>query len=173
MKTVIKRFKIRSLWHFTDKSNIKSIKASEGLLSLRELEQQDISILMPGGNDWRHDADRGKGLDEYVHLAFFNDHPMLFKARNEGRIPNPIWIKIDPSIMLEDGVRFSSDVSNKSGVEILDADEALEQIDFEVLFTRMDWNNKKINRRRQAAYKSEILVPKFVPISQFLGYENG
>ena len=63
---------------------------------------------------------------------------MLFRAKEEGRITEAVWLRIKSGIILEEGVRFCSDVSNKSGVGILDSNEAEQQIDFEVLFTFMD-----------------------------------
>ncbi len=70
-------------------------------------------------------------------------------------------------------MRFCSEVSNKSGAAILQPEEAKDQIDFDVLFTYMDWRDPVIQARRQAAIKSEILVPDFVPIGKILGFKNG
>ena len=173
MKTILAKYKIDGIWHFTDRSNLELIEEHKGLLSLGEAERRGINIPIPGGNEWSHSADRIKELHEYVHLAFIDDHPMLFRATNEGRIPDPIWLRIKSSILLEEGVRFCSDVSNKSGVAILNTEEAVEQIDFDVLFTRMDWTDPNIQARRQAAIKSEILVPGFIPIDQILDFKNG
>lgn len=173
MKMILEKYKFDGIWHFTDRSNLDLIKEHHGLLSLGELEKRGIEIPIPGGNEWSHDADQLKGVHEYVHLAFVDDHPMLYRAKQEGRIPNPIWLKIQSSILLEDGVRFCSEVSNKSGAAILTPEEAKERIDFDALFTYMDWRDPEIQARRQAALKSEILVPGFVPIEKILGYKNG
>ena len=145
-----------------------------GLLSLVELERKGIDIPISGGNDWSHNADKLKNVQEYIHLAFVDDHPMLYIAtEKEKRILNPVWLKIDSSILLEDNVRYTLGVSNKSGMQILQPEEAREQIDFEVLFTRTDWKDPEIQARRKAAKKSEILVPDFVPIEKILDYKNG
>lgn len=173
MKKILKKYKFDCIWHFTDRSNLKSIEKHQGLLSLGELERRGIKIPVPGGNEWSHDADKKKGLHEYVHLAFLDDHPMLFRAKQDGRIQDPVWLKIDTSIILEDDVQFCPEVSNKSGAIILSAGEATKQIDFDVLFTRMDWRNPDIQARRQAAIKSEILVPNIVPIEMILDVKNG
>ena len=173
MKTIIAKHKLHRVWHFTDKSNLELIEKHGGLLSFGELERRGVEIPVPGGNEWSHDADKMKDVHKYVHLAFLDDHPMLCAAKKEGRIPEPIWLKIRSSILLAEGVRFCSEVSNKSGAALLEAEEAKEQIDFEVLFTYMDWRDPEIQARRQAAIKSEILVPKCVPIEMVLGYKNG
>jgi len=173
MNTILTKYKFDVIWHFTDRSNLKSIEKHNGLLSLGELERRRIEIPVPGGNEWSHDADKKKGLHGYVHLAFVDDHPMLYRAKQEGRIKYPIWLKIDASILLDKGVRFCSDTSNKTGVEILNPKRAKEEIDFEVLFTYMDWHDRKIKQRRIAAKRSEILVPSIVPIDKILGKKNG
>jgi hypothetical protein len=173
MEAIIKKYNIDTIWHFTDKSNLESIIQNNGLFSLGELERRGIDIPSPGGNDWSHDADKVKGLHEYVHLAFIRNHPMLFRAKQDERIPNPVWLGIEADIILEKNVRFCSDVSNKSGVAILSAEDAKAQVDFEVLFERLDWRDTQIKKRRQDAEKSEILVPGFVAIDKIKGYIDG
>lgn len=172
MKTILKKYNIKYIQYFTDESNLDLIIKHKGLLSLAELERKGIDIPIAGGNDWSHDADKFKGLHKYIHLAFIDDHPMLFTAKQEARILKPIWLKIDSSILLEDNVRYTSDVSNKFGVPILKPEEAI-KIDFEVLFTRTDWTDPTIKERRKVAKKSEILVPNFVPIEKILDIKNG
>lgn len=173
MRSILAKYKIDAVWHFTDRSNLESITRHRGILSLGELERRGIEIPRPGGNEWSHDADKMNGVHDYVHLAFVRDHPMLYRARQDGRIQSPVWLKIKSSILLLNGVRFCDEVSNKSGSVIFDSEEAKERIDFEVLFTRMDWRNPEINMRRQTAVKAEILIPKFVPIENILDYQNG
>lgn len=173
MKMVLKKYKFDVVWHFTDRSNLELIVQQEGLFSLAQIERRRIIIPNPGGNEWSHNADKMQGVHDYVHLAFVDDYPMLFWAKQDGRIPDPIWLKIDSSIILEKEVRFCTEVSNKSGAAILDPKEAAKRIDFEVLFTYMNWRDPEIQARRQTAIKSEILVPGFVPIEKILGYKNG
>lgn len=173
METIIEKYKFDGIWHFTDYSNIESIKNNNGLISLGELQRKNISIPAPGGNQWSHDADIYKGVHEYVHLAFVDDHPMLYAAKQDGRIKNPIWLKIDSSILLDSNVRFTNEVSNKAGVQLLTSDEAREQIDFEVMFTYMDWRNPEIQARRRLALKSEILIPRHIPLNKILDKKNG
>lgn len=173
MQSILTRYRIDAVWHFTDRSNLALIQQHLGLLSLAELRRCGVEVPVPGGNDWSHDADVMKGLDEYVHLAFLDDHPMFFRAKQESRIANPVWLKINASILLEEGTRFTSDVSNKSGVKILTPDVARDMIDFEILYTRADWKDPEVKARRMAAIKSEILIPTIVPISKILGVKNG
>lgn len=173
MQSIIKKYKFDGVWHFTDKSNLDLIIKNQGLHSLGSLKRKGIAIPAPGGNQWSHDADELKGVQDYVHLAFLDDHPMLYTAKLDGRIKEPIWLKIDASILLSPEVRFTSDVSNKTGVQILTPDEALQSIDFDVLFTYMDWKDPDVQARRRLALKSEILIPEYVPLDKILGKKNG
>ena len=172
MKEILAKYKFNCVWHFTDRSNLELIEEHEGLISLGEADRRGIEIPKPGGNPLSQQLDKVKGLHEYVHLAFVKDHPMLFRAKEVGRIPDPIWLKIKPSMLLGEDVRFCSDVSNKTGVELLTAKVAEKEIDFEALFEFMNWRDPEINARRQAAIKSEILIPRFIPIDQILGVED-
>ena len=173
MKSVIEKYGIDGIWHFTDQSNIESIIKQGGLLSLDECEKRGVTIPAPGGNQWSHDADRLKGLHKYIHLSFVDEHPMLYAARQQGRISNPVWLKIETSVLDADDIRFSADVSNKADIAVLNAEEAKEQIDFDVLLTYMDWKDPEIQSRRRAAVKSEILIPNFISIDKILSCKNG
>ena len=163
MKGIVKKYGIDAVWHFTDESNLEKIKEAGGLLSYKDLQSKGIVIPCPGGNDWSHDADVYKGVDGYVHLAFKDQHPMLFRAVEHGTIKKPVWLKIKSDVLHLSGTRFTADVSNKSGIRILSSKEAEEAIDFEVLYTWTDWRNPDIKARLRAARKSEILVPDIVP----------
>jgi hypothetical protein len=169
MESIIQRYSRRfdGVWHFTDRSNLELIK-EHGLLSLAELERRGVLIPAPGGNEWSHDADKTRNLHEYVHLAFIDEHPMQYQAKKDGRIENSIWLKIDVSVILMENVLFSADVSNKSGVRLLNAEQAATEIDFEVLFTYMDRRDPIIQDRRQNAKKSEILIPNMIPVDKIL-----
>ena len=173
MINILKKYNVKCLWHFTDKSNLDLIVSSGGLHSLKKIIEKEIKVPVFGGNEWSHDADRYKGLDCYVHLTFFDDHPMLYTAKQDQRIKEPIWLSIDTSVLLNSDVRYSTDVSNKSGVEIIDEEKAKNLIDFEVLFTFMDWRNPEIQKRRRAALKSEILIPDIVELDKIRTWKNG
>ncbi len=173
MQATLQKYGVDGIWHFTDRTNIQSIINNRGLLSLTESRRLGKPIPTPGGNQWSHDADARKGVDQYVHLAFLDDHPMLFAAKQDKRITDPVWLKINIATLAHPDVRYTMDVSNKAGVPVLTAQEAIEQLDFEVLFTRTDWKDPAIQARRKIALKSEILIPSHVPIAMILGKKNG
>ena len=58
----LKEYGVKNLWHFTDKSNFDMIEENEGLLSLKEISQRNLSVPVFGGNEWSHDADRQRNL---------------------------------------------------------------------------------------------------------------
>ncbi|GHC25355.1 hypothetical protein GCM10010082_17780 [Kushneria pakistanensis] len=173
MREVIQKYGIQHVWHFTEKSNCRSIRENGGLCSLRELRQRGVTEFIPGGNEWSHDADRYKDVDQYIHLAFLDNHPMLYCIKREGRIKEPVWLQIDSSILFEENVFFTNKVSNANDAILLSSEEARQAIDFEVLFARTDWTDPDIKARRKAAMKSEILYPKFIHISKIKGWKDG
>ncbi len=164
---------VGQLYHFTDRANLPFIRAHGGLWSLERLGKMEVTVPRPGGNEWSQDADVRKGMDGYVHLCFTDGHPMEYLACQEGRITTPIYLYIDRSVLDVDGVRFSSGVSNQSGIPILSLDEATEVMDFEVLCTHTNWKDPKIQARRQKVEKYEILVPDHVPLGLIRNMPNG
>lgn len=164
---------IAVLYHFTDRRNLPSIRQYGGIYPMAELRKMGIEVPAPGGNEWSRDADGLKGMDEYVHLCFRNNHPMEYLARQEGRIGDTIFLQIHADVLLWEDVKFTPDVANKAGVKTYSMDDARKMIDFEVLFTRTDWRNAGIQGRLQQAEKSEILVPKLIPLELIRNLPNG
>ena len=160
---------VRCLHHFTDRRNLPSIRAQGGLHPLAELRRREIEIPAPGGNDWSHEADEDRGLDEYVHLCFMGQHGMEYQARQEGRIQASCFLRVEPVVLGWENVRLTMDVSNKAGVPLLAWEDAWRALDAEVLFTRTEWKDPEINRRLQLAKKCEVLIPRSVPLNLIQG----
>lgn len=160
----ISRFPVR-LYHFTDTRNIESIRRLNGLYPLATLRGQGIEIPAPGGNQWSIDADAMKGVDRFVHLCFFDEHPMEFIARRDGHIQTTRFLSVDPRILCLGETRITLDVSNKSGIPCLAVQEALEQMDLDVMYTRMDWSQPDIQARRRQVEKYEVLFPGLIPLT--------
>lgn len=163
---------IKYLWHFTHRRNVDSIK-KHGLLCLAQLKAKGIDIPAPGGNDLSHSLDENCGLDHYVHLGFISSHPMLKPARDDGRIVDTAFLRIDPVVLTWGGTLFAPDVANKNGVPLHSIAEAAALIDFEILYTRTDWSVPEIQARRQRAERCEILVPDAVPMKFITIIGNG
>lgn len=163
-KQFIQKFGVKCFYHFTDRRNLNSILANNGLLPLAELRRRKIYVPAPGGNEWSHDADARIGLDEYVHLCLLNEHPMEFRAREERRTESSVFLEIHPAILAVEGVMFTPDVSNKVGVPLLSLEQAVEVMDFQVIYERTDWRDPEIQARRKIAKKYELLIPRDIPL---------
>lgn len=148
------------VYHFTDTRNLHSIR-EHGLLSMAEIRRRGLPVV-PGGNQWSMDADVKSGMDEYVHLCFFKDHPMVYYAQKEDRIETVRYLRIDPGIMLESGVLIADQVSNKKGVAPLPAAQMIKKIDWKVIYDRTDWKDPAIQARLKIAKVCELLVPQRV-----------
>ncbi len=98
---------------------------------------------------------------------------MEYVARAEGRISDPIYLNVHPEVLQWEGVLFTPDVSNKSGVRLYSIDEASDMIDYEVLYTRTDWRDPVIKQRLAQAEKCEILVPGIIPLDLIRNFPNG
>lgn len=159
--------KIPVLYHFTDRRNLDLIRKHGGLHPRADLMNLKVEVPAPGGNQWSQDADEVKGMGRYVHLCFRNNHPMEYLARQDGRITDSIFLEIHPSVLQFEGVRFTADVSNKSGVDSVPIADAL--IDYEVLYTRTKWSDPAIQRRLTQAEKYEVLVPCCIPLIHIRG----
>lgn len=166
--------RIPFLLHFTDERNLPSIRDSGGLFSTATLRQAQIEF-HPGGDAASLALDTGCGMDQYVHLCFRGAHPMAHRVveRNPGiRLK---YLRIDRSILYEPGVMFVAGVGYAHGVNPIPAADAAAQgmIDFDVLFTWMDWRDAEIQARRRAAELSEILVPEHVALDKITNMPNG
>lgn len=166
--------RIRNLFHFTDRRNLPSIRATGGLFSYARLQKMGIEIPAPGGNEWSHEADAQKAMDRYVHLCLRPTHPMEYVARVDGRIRTSIFLEVHTDMLESEGVRLTAGVSNKAGVDTHSIDDAMGIIDFDMLYGGWkNWNDPKIQERLQEVEKYEILVPKHVPLGMILNFPNG
>ena len=159
-------------FHFTDTRNLPRIREN-GLQAMRSMKDSGFAPVAPGGNDWSLSADRQSGMDRYVHLCFFSDHPMEWLARKDGRIEQSIFLKISPTVLTLPGVLITDGVSNKSSVVAEPAEKMIRKLDLKVIYTRTDWKDPEIQERLKAAKLCEILVPNHVPLGMLANLPNG
>ena len=157
---------IKSIWHFTDRSNLISIE-KHGLLSLKKILEKNVHVPCYGASDSSHAQDIRKGLDQFVHLSFVKDHPMYHVAKRDGRIPNPIWLEIDLSVLHEDNTMFSNMLANTYGAPIFYAKDLKNMIDFDTLLYGKDFNTRK------EARKAEIMVANNISFNSIKGVNRG
>jgi hypothetical protein len=94
---------------------------------------------------------------------------MEYRAREEGRIVHSRFLEISPDVLHIDDIRFTADVSNKRGIELLTLEEACEVMDFEVIYDRTNWRDPAIQERRKLAKRYELLIPTDIPLELISG----
>ena len=62
-------------------------------------EKHKIDIPNPGGGNLSRNLDEMRNLQDYVRLSFTTEHPMMYVAMKDGRISNPVILRIDPSVV--------------------------------------------------------------------------
>ena len=80
----------------------------------------------------------------------------------EERIGETRFISVSHDVLQRDDIRFTNGVANSSGCSLLTLEEASETMDFEVIYDRTDWKDPEIQKRRKAARKYELLIPKSI-----------
>lgn len=158
------------LYHFTDVSNIAFIKKYGGLYSYKQLQsKEENNSIKYGGNDWSHQADNIASVDDYVHLCFLRNHPMEYMCRVEGRISETVWLEISIEILKKTGVCFTNDISNKTDVCLLSNKQALINLDYEAIYSFLDFRIEGNQKRKSDAEKYEILIPQHIPLAYIKG----
>lgn len=154
---------VTAVYHFTDEANLQSIKDNGGIFSLNKIKEKGIAGISYISNYWSKNADIYKSLDTFVHLCFAKQHPMAYNAKEKGK--NLIWLEIDTIILKNiDGVLYTNDVSNKSGVHLLDNDEAKCVLDIKAITKFLPFDCGNNQERKIATYKYEILIPDCVSL---------
>ena len=110
-------------YHFTDKKNLPSIKAS-GLLCTSELRRlRTLDNVTTGGDANSLISDTNSGTDKFVCLCFTTNHPMAFRAAERG--VDPVYLSINPVVIKTPGVLITDAPSNQNGVLPAAASSAL------------------------------------------------
>lgn len=132
---------------------------------MRLMRDKAIEVTAPGGDANSQLSDARNGMDRFVHLCLFNQNPMEYRARQNGRIQNSRFLEIERDVLRIEGVRFTSAMANRNGVAPLTLAEAATEMDFAAAYWHMDFSNPEEMQRVLAARKYELLVPNLVPLS--------
>ena len=158
---ILQEYNIKSLYHFTDSSNVASIKEHGGIYSWWSADEKGIFIPKSGGNDFSKNLDKRYNLQDYARLSFTKKHPMMYVAQKDGRITSPIVLKISPEVVFWRETMFSdrNATANKSshGKEIDD----FRRIKFDVVTKQSLFDVLEIDK---PYYQAEIMVREFIPI---------
>jgi hypothetical protein len=159
---------IEFLYHFTDDSNLTSIKEKEGLYSWAFCESNNINIPMPGGDSLSRTLDKRKGAENYVRFSFCKNHPMEYVAKRDRRIINPVKLLCDTELIYHIGTKFCNMNATKNEAIISDTLEYFQNIDFGIC----DKNYLRLNQSEKSKYQSEVLVYEHVPIKYILNIDE-
>jgi hypothetical protein len=157
---IVQQNSIVKLYHFTDRSNIASIKQNGGLLSWYHCQQNDISIAKPGGSSDSWVLDKRKGLENYVRASFAREHPMMFIAKKEGRVSDPVILEIALDVMYLKSTKFCNQNAVRNGVLVSDSLECFTSINFSVLRKRYF----DLSTEDKSYYQAEVLVLEKIPL---------
>ena len=159
---VLEQQGIRTLYHFTDRENLDSIIKHGGVYSWMDCEQKGIQIPKPGGDDLSRSLDKRDGLQHYVRVSFTPNHPMMYKAMGEGRIPNPVVLEIDTDVISWEDTKYANINAAKNGAVIGGEIENLKSIHFQTVKERAVYN---LAADEQPYYQAEVLVKNFIPLA--------
>lgn len=156
---VLQENNITILYHFTDHSNLKSIKENGGLYSWFYCDRNNIVIPMTGNSSLGRSLDLEFGLGDFVRLSFIKDHPMKHVAMNEGRITRPLLLKVSIEVCYFENTRFSdmnaADRRHTNG----DTVDFLNSLRFD-LFHRRYFDLNPIEKKQ---HQAEVLVKTWIP----------
>ncbi|MDE7025666.1 MAG: DUF4433 domain-containing protein, partial [Paramuribaculum sp.] len=87
------------LYHFTDRRNLESIRRNGGLFSWQSCKTKGIQIPFAGGDISSRMLDTRYGLQDYVRLSLCDDHPMMWRLKQNGYDLVLLKIKIDAALL--------------------------------------------------------------------------
>jgi len=152
---------VTTLYHFTDRANIDYIKRHGGLFSWQHLRKTGIEVPYEGGGSLSKDLDRRHGLEDFVRVCFTENHPMMHVARNEGRIPNPVILKIKTEVCEFQNTKFANMNATRNGHNCGNSLADLQRIKFEVVRQRTHFD---LSEQDKPYYQAEVLVKTWIPI---------
>jgi hypothetical protein len=168
-QSVIDRNNICSLYHFTDASNIPSIRQLGGLFSWYYCNQNGISIPVPGGDSLSRNLDSRKGLHNFVRVCFTSSHPMMYVAVKDRRISRPIVLHISPEIILLNGTKFANKNAASNDVLVGESLVDFNRIRFDIVSRRTHFD---LDEEDKPYFQAEILVPIKIPLSFITNINN-
>jgi len=156
---------ITKLYHFTDRSNIAMINRMRGLYSWEYMESKNNTIPTPGGDNLSRMLDARYGLGNYVRTSFCQNHPMMHVARNQGRIPDPVILHIDPVIVTLYDTLFSDMNATKNEHQKGEKLDDLERVKFDICLQRNHFN---VEPYEKPYYQAEVMVKQFIPVKYIM-----
>ena len=96
---------------------------------------------------------------------------MMYVARNEGRIVNPVVLKISIDVATLKGTKYSNKNATirREPVNIGETISDLRQIHFQ---TVRQINHFNLDDEEKSFYQAEVLVKTFIPIDYIMNLDN-
>jgi hypothetical protein len=157
-KSVLTKNKIHTLYHFTDRANLKSIKKHGALYSWHYCVTNNIEIPVPGGNQLSRDLDTRKGLQDYVRVSFTRSHPMMFVQPIRNR--NNVILEIDTEIIYWSGTQYADKNATRNDVNIGSSLHDFIQLRFDLFKLPNHFGLSDFDR---PFFQGEVLIPTKIP----------
>ena len=130
------------------------------------------SIRSPGFHDTIVDENDTESWRRFVFLWFRAVKPPIPGAGRRLKDFDYIWLKISPSVMEVEGVRYSLNVFKHEDWGTLPIGDAEFQLDFEVLYSRTNWRDRAVQHRLSQAERQALLVPEKIPSDFILNLDE-
>jgi len=157
---------IKTFYHFTDRANVKSIKDHGGLYSWDYCGKHGIDIPYPGGDIQSRQLDIKYKLQDFVRLSFCNDHPMMYRLKQDGR--NLVLLTVKPDVAYLANTVFSdinaTDSDHSHGKNI----EDLKRVNFRA--TKRNYVRKDDDDFKK--HQAEIIVKTWIPIEYIININD-
>lgn len=157
---------IRYFYHFTDESNLDSIRKYGGLLSWKSCNTYGVDIPSPGGDLQSRQLDMKYDLQDYVRLSFCEDHPMAYRHKKDGK--RLVLLKIKTDVALWERTLFSDINATDSNHHVGGTLYDLKRVNFVAVkktYVSRDDNDFK-------HHQAEILVKTVIPKEFIVNLDN-
>ena len=150
---------IKHIYHFTDRSNVISIR-QHGLLSSVELEKRGLTVQYQQGNQASRLCGRANDLKDYIKFSIVAEHPLLMQYIEEKRIVDPVILVYPVDVLIDkENTKFCNcnAAMNEDAMVCNSAGEAFHMLDLQEL-QRQHANPKAIKPDQQKYLQAEILI---------------
>ncbi len=162
-------YEIKALYHFTDKENIQSIKRHGALYSWHYCQANSIQIIRPGGDQLSRSLDERYKVQNYVRVSFTKSHPMMYIAKSQGRICDPVILEIDPEVVFWKDSKYANKNATRNDVNIGATLEDFQSIRFDIVQLPNHFNLSDIEK---PFYQAEILILEKIPLEFIKNINN-
>ncbi len=163
------RRNVKYLYHFTERSNLESIRTNGGLFSWKYSEEHDIVVPKPGGSCLSRELDELYGLEDYVRLSFTRNHPMVYRLKTEERY-RMVLLVIKAEVALLKYTMFSDMNAADKGHTHGDSLKHLKNV--KLYETNREPEDYLTIGGSKKYWQAEVLVKTFVPLEYIVNIDK-